>query len=225
MKISWLAWLSPPQNDLFAERLDHVQRELSLELSEVDDPSAADLAYICGLPASRMLATHRPIVAPALKARRYQGKPWYFVDVVGRTDSGAAGEGPFAYNQPESFSGWMAVRHGLRLRGIDPDSIDWVATGSHVGSLDAVRNREADLAGIDSMIFELAPDLAEGLAIIDTWGPWPTPPVVVCRTLDPALQADLTTALTGEAGLAWWVPIDDSHLDPICLVDRATIDR
>ncbi|MGH8958372.1 MAG: PhnD/SsuA/transferrin family substrate-binding protein [Acidimicrobiia bacterium] len=222
MQLAVLSWLSEPQNRLFDRRLAHASNELGLEITLATEPEKADLAYLCGLPASRILRTHSPLVAPILPATRYQSLPWYFVDVVARNPEVGVGTGRWAYNQTTSFSGWIAVRHGLRLHHVDPDQLEWTGTGSHANSLSAVRKGTTDLAGVDSMILDLEPQLADNLVVIDSWGPWPTPPVMAARSLDQQLVDDLTQAFFGTDGDISWVGLDPGHLEIIQVVTRAS---
>jgi ABC-type phosphate/phosphonate transport system substrate-binding protein len=221
MQLGSLSWLSEPQNRLFRRRLAHAANELGLEITGAAGPEGADLAYLCGLPASQMLNTHYPLVAPVLPGDRYQNQPWYFVDVVARESGLGVGAGRWAYNQAASFSGWLAVHHGLRLHHIDPDQLEWIETGSHANSLSALRIGLADLAGVDSMILDLEPHLADNLVGVDSWGPWPTPPVMVARSLDERLVRDLSQVLSGTDGVVTWVTLDPNHLEPIQAVARA----
>jgi ABC-type phosphate/phosphonate transport system substrate-binding protein len=221
MQLGALSRLSEPQNRLFYSRLTHATNELGLAVTEPSGPATADLAYLCGLPASRMLSTHYPLVAPVLPAARYQNQPWYFVDVLARNEGMGVGAGRWAYNQTSSFSGWLAVRHGLRLHHVDPDQLEWTETGSHASSLSALRQGTTDLAGVDSMILDLEPHLADNLVVIDSWGPWPTPPVMAARSLDQRLVDDLVHAFLGSEGGVSWVALDRNHLEPIEVVARA----
>ncbi|HJR87007.1 MAG TPA: PhnD/SsuA/transferrin family substrate-binding protein [Acidimicrobiia bacterium] len=222
MQLAVLSWLSEPQNRLFNRRLAHAAKEIGLAATEATDPEAADLAYLCGLPASRMLSTHFPLLAPVLPGDRSQHQPWYFVDVLSRNEERGLGAGRWAYNQTSSFSGWIAVRHGLRLHHIDPDQLRWVETGSHASSLAALRNGTADLAGIDSVMLDLAPQLAEDLTVIDSWGPWPTPPVMAARSLDPGLVSELASAFLEADEAITWVALDPGHLEAIQVVAGST---
>lgn len=222
MRLVVSARLSKPQNRLFHQRLAHAAEQVGLVLTEATEPDQADLAYVCGLPASRMLSTHYPLAGPVLASTRYQNQPWYFVDVVAREGETGLGTGRWAYNQTSSFSGWMAVLHGLRLHHVDPDQLDWVETGSHANSLTALSNGTADLAGVDSMILDLDPHLAEGLTVIDSWGPWPTPPVMAAQSLDRGMVAELASAFLGGDESIRWVTLDPGHLEPIQVVARST---
>lgn len=221
MQVGALSWLSEPQNRLFDRRLAHASNELGLEITEASELETVDLAYLCGLPASRILSTHYPLVAPVLPAARYQSQPWYFVDVLARNEGIGVGAGCWAYNQATSFSGWLAVRHGLRLHHVDPEKLEWTETGSHANSLLALRSGTADLAGVDSMILDLEPELADHLVRVDSWGPWPTPPVMAARSLDHRLVDDLVHAFLGTDGFVTWVALDRNHLEPIQVVARA----
>lgn len=225
MHLAASSWLSKPQNRLFDRRLAHAAKEMGLVLTRANEPEGADLAYVCGLPASRMLGTHYPLVAPVLSTSRYQNQPWYFVDVLAREEEIGLGTGRWAYNQTSSFSGWMAVRHGLRLHHVDPDQLTWVETGSHANSLCALSNGPADLAGVDSMIVDLDSRLAKDLTVIDSWGPWPTPPVMAARSLDPGLVGELASAFLGADEAITWVALDPGHLEPIQVVAGSTATR
>lgn len=223
MQLAVLSYLSEPQNRLFDRRLTHASNELGIEITEVTEPGKADLAYLCGLPASRMMSTHFPLLAPVLPGDRYQNQPWYFVDVLARNEEAGLGTGRWAYNQTTSFSGWLAVRHGLRLHHVDPNQLEWAETGSHANSLSALHRGTADLAGVDSMVIDLDPQLANGLVVIDSWGPWPTPPVMAARSLAQPLVEDLSRAFLGTDREITWVALDPGHLEPIQVVARAAV--
>ncbi len=223
MQLAVSSGLSKPQNRLFDRRLAHAAKELGLVLTGASGPEQADLAYVCGLPASRMLSTHFPLVAPVLPTSRYQHQPWYFVDVLARDAETGLGTGRWAYNQTSSFSGWLAVHHGLRLHHVDPEQLEWVETGSHAYSLSVLRRGDADLAGVDSMILDLDSQLAQDLIVIDSWGPWPTPPVMAARSLDPGLVEELASAFLGTDEAITWVTLDPGHLEPIQVVAGSAV--
>ena len=75
----------------------------------------------------------------------------------------------------------------------------WVVTGSHLVSLEAVLKGAADAAGIDSMVLDLvsgdaAP--AAGLVTIESFGPWPAPPISTSVGMDRVVRAELAGLLT-----------------------------
>ncbi|MGI8517501.1 MAG: PhnD/SsuA/transferrin family substrate-binding protein [Acidimicrobiia bacterium] len=211
MKLTVSARLSPPQNELFRDKL---------EATDIDhtfvDGGDADLLYLCGLPASRLLNRYGPLSAPLLSGERYQGRPWYFVDVIGR--QGELADHRWAFNEKASFSGWLAVQHGLLVGGFSPEDISWTETGSHLDSIDAVREGMADRAGIDSMIINLAPHLLDGLEVVTSWGPWPAPPVMASRRLAPDVISQLRASLSSNEG-GQWLLLDEDHLAPIVALD------
>lgn len=196
-----------------AERVGHrVGRRGMLADSATEGQLAegqVDVAFICGLPAVRMLdRADRPIrvvAAPIVGDPRSQGRPVYFSDVVVRRDRrfrrfadlrGAA----WAYNVESSFSGWLLPRCHLVELGETEAFFGRVCfTGSHQASIDAVLAGTADAAAIDSHVLGVErrqrPQLADELRIIEALGPSTIPPVVVSTRLPPNLQAAVQDAL------------------------------
>ena len=72
------------------------------------------------------------------------------------------------------------------------------------------------------MITDLDSELAKDLIVIDSWGPWPTPPVMAARSLDSRLVGELTAAFLGTDGSVTWVALDPRHLEPIQVVAGST---
>jgi phosphonate transport system substrate-binding protein len=213
MRLVVSAHLSPAQNALFHQKLEAIEEEV-----EWTEGSDAHLLYLCGLPASHLVENYEPIAAPVLAGERYQNQPWYFVDVVGRL--GAEEEQRWAFNQPGSFSGWLAVQHGFQVERRSPSTVQWIETGSHLASLDTVRKGEADRAGVDSMILDLDGTLLGGLEVVRSWGPWPAPPVMALRALDDDTRTRLRAAFASDRGGRWHL-LDEDHLRPIMSVERA----
>jgi ABC-type phosphate/phosphonate transport system substrate-binding protein len=197
-------YLSPIQNKFFQATWDWLAEHTNLDLhrdlamASTDDP---DVLFMCGLPTGQRIDRYEPLVAAVLAQERYGGRPIYFSDLVVR----AGKTGPptpswrIAYNDKESFSGWIAPRWGLAALGLEPDAMTWVVTGSHLVSLEAVKKGTADAAGIDSMVLDLvsgeaAP--AAGLVTIESFGPWPAPPISTSAGMDPSVRAELAGALT-----------------------------
>jgi phosphonate transport system substrate-binding protein len=204
-----------------------------------------DGAFTCGLPYVRHYAPPadaRPLASMVMAAERYGGQPVYFSDLIVPAAS------PFqhfddlrgatlAYNQVESFSGYVLLRHYLRTRGLDLNFFGaQQATGSHAASLDWVLSGRADLAAIDSVVLDmelrLHPERAAQFRVVASLGPMPMPPVVVSARLDSATHTQLSQALTtmhldpaGQAilagsGVRRFAPIADQDYDPIRDVAR-----
>jgi ABC-type phosphate/phosphonate transport system substrate-binding protein len=227
-------YLSPIQNKFFQATWDWLAAHSNLDfhrdlaLASTDDP---DVLFMCGLPTGQRIDRYEPLVAAVLAQERYGGRPIYFSDLVVR----AGNVGPpmpswrIAYNDKESFSGWIAPRWGLAALGLEPDSMTWVVTGSHLVSLEAVKKGTADAAGIDSMVLDLvtgeaAP--AAGLVTIESFGPWPAPPISTSVGMDPSVRAELADTLTsmhedpgGAHLLATW------GVDRLAAVDAAEYAR
>src|SRR5262249_21266359 len=91
-----------------------------------DQVAEADIAFLCGLPYVRFMERSEQVIellaAPVLSGSRYEGRPIYFSDVIVHRDSpfqsfadlrGAT----WAYNEPQSHSGFGVVRHHLACLG------------------------------------------------------------------------------------------------------------
>ncbi|MGH7268435.1 MAG: PhnD/SsuA/transferrin family substrate-binding protein [Candidatus Rokuibacteriota bacterium] len=206
-----------------------------------------DVAFLCGLPYTRQHDGPAPrlelLCAPLMADTRYGGRPVYFTDVVVRAD------GPlrtfadlrgttWAYNDPDSFSGYVVPRHHLltlgETRGFFEDA---VPSGSHQCSIRWVAEGKVDASGIDSTVLELeqarCPDLHGVLRVIESMGPYPIPPVAVSRALDPRRAARLRElfltmhevaegrGILTRGLLARFIPVSDADYDPIRATMRA----
>jgi len=142
-----------------------------------------------------------------------------------------------AYNNTGSHSGYNVVRHHLLELGETGGYFGRVVSGgTHQGSIRGILDGTIDTAGIDSTVLETEeaarPELRTALRTIAVIGPSPIPPVVVPRTLDPALRTRLRDLLlnmgadpAGRAVLAAgrmtrFVPVADADYDPIRAMAR-----
>jgi phosphonate transport system substrate-binding protein len=175
-------------------------------------------AFTCGLPYVRHYAAGgaRPLAAMVMAGERYGDRPVYFSDVIVRAD------GPFvrlddlrgtrlAYNQAESFSGYVLLRHHLHTLGLGLNFFGAaLATGSHAASMDWVEEGRADAAAIDSVVLDMEvrqrPERARVFRVAASIGPMPMPPVAAAAWIGEAAQARLARALItmhdGAAGRA-----------------------
>jgi phosphonate transport system substrate-binding protein len=161
------------------------------------------LLFVCGLPYTRMRdggAAIEPLAAPVPED---EDGAWYRADLL--VAPGVAATTPeqlrgrrVAFNGDDSLSGWVLPRHALRGLGIDPESYDWVPTGSHHNSLRALLHGDVEGAPIDSTVLALElradPALA-ALTRIARLGRMPSPPVALVGG-DAELAASLRAALT-----------------------------
>jgi len=167
------------------------------------------LLFVCGLPYTRMRDAGAPIEPLAAPVPDDEDAAVYRADllvapgVASATPAQLRGAG-VGYNGDDSLSGWVMPRHALRELGVDPDSYDWVRTGSHRNSLRALMRSEIEAAPIDSTV--LALELREDPALvaltrIERLGRMPSPPVALVAG-DAGLAASLRAALTGLGGSA-----------------------
>jgi phosphonate transport system substrate-binding protein len=200
--------MSENENFMFEAIARYIQEHLEIPVQIIDripwrereqllDAGQIDIAWICGLP--YILRADRPdsaialLAAPVISRPRYRNNPIYFSDVVVHRDSqfqtfanlrGAI----WAYNEPNSHSGYNVVRYHLAALGEREKYFGKVIeSGSHLSSIQMVLRREVDASAIDSIVLEIEfqhhPDLGRELKIIETLGPSPIPPLVVSRKL------------------------------------------
>jgi phosphonate transport system substrate-binding protein len=162
------------------------------------------LLFLCGLPYTRMRDSGAEIEPLAAPVPEDEDAAFYRADLLvaasARALEPAALRGArVAFNGDDSLSGWVMPRHALRELGIDPDGYEWVRTGSHHDSLQALLRGEVAAAPIDSTVLALErradPELGS-LRRIARLGHLPSPPVVLTGG-DAGLAASLRAALVG----------------------------
>ncbi|MFN8449343.1 MAG: M1 family aminopeptidase [Anaerolineae bacterium] len=123
----------------------------------------ADLTLICGFYVlrTRPRAAESPIEALAasvLKGERFQNRPIYFSDVIVHRDSRFQSFADlrgcsWAYNEPESQSGYGITRYHLAKLGATSGYFGRVvASGFHQRSIRMVSRREVDASAIDAQV-------------------------------------------------------------------------
>jgi phosphonate transport system substrate-binding protein len=163
----------------------------------------SDLLWACGyLHASNLAAgpwRYGALAAPVMAPKRYQGQPVYFGDVIVRSKDPARAiselaDRQFAFNETESFSGYQML---LRTQLIADDPERWLSggirTGSHGASVRAVMDGSADWAVIDSTTLDMQDH--PGVRVIESIGPYASPPMLMSRAIDDSLRMQLTQAL------------------------------
>ena len=225
-EIRFVTYLSPSIPQAFFEALvDHLQRSLGREQvslrieTRVSGPrrgyecssfgDKVDVAFMCA-PSFIWLRRLRPPpaellgVAPVFDDERNAGRPVYFCDVIVRDDApiqtfsdlrGSA----WAYNDKSSLSGYYGLLDKLAASGKDENFFGSVTcSGSHLNSIEAVLQGQADAAAIDSNVLRIklreTPTLRNTLRVIESWGPYPIQPIVVNSNLHPNLKDQLRAA-------------------------------
>src|SRR5262249_48944451 len=118
---------------VYKAAIAHVGRKLNISFelvvgSSYDELHGVDFAFICGLPYVLRTAPRvnpspiTAIAAPVLLGERHQNKPIYFSDVIVRHDSAIQSFADlrgcsWAFNEPESQSGYGITRYWLAKRG------------------------------------------------------------------------------------------------------------
>jgi len=200
-----------------------------------------DAGFICGLPYVQLArlapAPVELLAAPVIRGDRYAGRPIYFSDVVVHRDSPVRTFADlrgrsWAYNDPDSHSGYNVSRHHLVKMGETRGFFGRVVeAGFHQKAMRMVAAGEVDAAAIDSQVLAIelrdVPAPAAKLRVIAALGPSTIQPVVAARHLSRDVKDALRNVLLrigddpeGRAELARgfverFVPVTDRDYDDI----------
>ncbi len=219
-KLRAISYLAPNLFHFYKAVVAYVGRifgvETQLHQGECDplhDPllieNQLDLAFICGLPLIRYCRVVpnqlQVLVAPVMKATRYQNQPIYFSDVIVNGASGLTkfedlALKSFCYNDLGSNSGYNLLCDRLIQSGHSKNFFSQaIQSGSHQRSIEWVVNGRVDCAAIDSVVLEQElrqfPELSDQLRVVEALGPSPIPPLVVAQHLGASLIEQLQLAL------------------------------
>lgn len=201
-------------NDLIAylgEKLGRptelVQRQTYAEINDLVHSGGVDVAFVCG---GAYIEGEREFGMELLAAPQIRSKTVYFsyLIVLRNSDfhklSDLRGK-IFAFADPLSNSGRLAPSYALWKIGEVPASFfrKFVFTYSHDNSIQAVVERLVDGAAVDSLVYqdEAAQNslVSNKTRVIERWGPYGNPPVVVNPRLNGILKEQIRTILTGMA--------------------------
>jgi len=252
MTLKFTTIQAPNQDFIVADISAYIGRQLGQKTEFVVDlgwqerESQLDAGYIqigwiCGLPyvnkADQKQSTIRLLAAPIMHKERYGDRPVYFSDVIVHKDSPIRGFSElrgkvWAYNEPNSHSGYNITRYQLALFGeIKGYFGRVVAAGSHQNALALILKRKIDASAIDSTVLELEiasdPRIENQLRIIETWGPSPIPPWIVQKSVSEDLRKsiqevllqmhldDAGRAILGKGFIKRFGLVEDADYDPI----------
>ncbi|MEP7286541.1 MAG: PhnD/SsuA/transferrin family substrate-binding protein [Chloroflexota bacterium] len=244
-----VTFLAPNTLPVYQFAIDYMGKQIGYQTSLVvgssyEEVYDADLSFICGLPYVLRTRTQprsiEAIVAPVLQGERYHNQAIYFSDVIVQRDS------PFqifadlrgctwAYNEPESQSGYGVTRYSLVQRGETRGYFrEVVQAGFHQRAIRMVCSGEIDATAIDSQVLAVElrdhPELADQLRVIDALGPSTIQPLTAARHLPASLKTDIqavfATMHTDPAAHAYldrglidhYVAVDDASYDDIRLM-------
>lgn len=203
-EIRFASCMAPNADDTCRQMAAYFARVLGVRTVFVDDVSwqererlfdAGDIhvCWLCGLPyvwkADASGGRIELLAAPVMRDARYAGRAEYFSDVVVHAASRFASfadlrGASWAYNEPNSHSGFGVVQHHLARLGQRKGYFGRVVeSGAHQHSLRMIAQGTVDASAIDSTVFAAecarTPGLRERLRVIDTLGPSPMPPWVM----------------------------------------------
>jgi phosphonate transport system substrate-binding protein len=240
-------FLAPNMLPLYQLIADHLSQRIgySMELvvgSSYQEVYQSEFSFICGLPyvlrtPPREHASIQAIAAPVLVGERYHNKPIYFSDVIVHKNSSfhsfpdLRGHS-WAYNEPESQSGYGITRYWLARSGDTNGYFSRIVeAGFHQTAIRMVYDGQVEGAAIDSLVldteFRLHPELANGLRVIDSLGPSTVQPFVASANAPSSLVEDIRAALIEmhrhdevgnrlrDAGIDHFVTVNDADYNDI----------
>lgn len=212
-----------------------VDRQDYAEVNNLVRSGSVDVAFVCGGP---YVDGHSEFGMELLVAPQVHGKITYYSYIIVHRDSDvqnleALRGKTFAFTDPMSNSGRLAPTYQLAKLGETPRSFfgNFVFSKAHDRSIRMVAHRAVDGAAVDSLIWEYAartnPKFTSQTRIVERFGPYGIPPVVVRPGLDSELKEKLRQVLLGihedEEGkkiiagmrIGRFVVVADSHYDSI----------
>ena len=159
-----------------------------------------DLVWACGLLTAELIEVGSDYTVVGAPVFEESSQAVYRSIIVVRDDStfatpGDLRHGRLAVNEYGSWSGYVGLGEWLASEDGSIDDFQvHVITGSHALSLEALRDRVADVASIDSTIWDdLGPADRRGLRAFASTRAWPSPPFSIrselVEGLAPALLA------------------------------------
>ena len=180
-----------------------VQRRTYREAMEMLETGEHDFAWICSFPYAKYRNSN---IFGLMAVPVFEGEPLYRSYIVVHKDRSFRTIGElegrvFAYSDPDSNTGYIVPRQMLSGLGRNPDSYfrRTFFTYSHTETIEAVAERVADGAAVDSYVWEYlnrrAPKFTAQTKIIERSETFGFPPLVYRTSVDVELRARMTEAL------------------------------
>ena len=180
-----------------------VQRRTYREAMEMLETGEHDFSWICSVPYAKYRDSN---IFGLMAVPVFDGKPLYQSYIVVQKDRSFRTiddlEGRvFAYSDPDSNTGYIVPRQMLSDLGRNPDSFfrQTFFTYSHTETIEAVAERVADGAAVDSYVWEYLnrrqPRFTANTKVIQRSETFGFPPLVYRTGVDPELRARMTEAL------------------------------
>lgn len=205
------AFISESGSDIYQKMADYITAKtgqpimivtgLSYDtINKMLEDGALAGGFVCGLPYVLLKEKKEKIelmVAPVMKAARYQNKPIYYSDLVVAKDSpyktleDLRGK-KFVYNDELSNSGYNLPRAYFLENKVDKKFFGKITrSGSHEESISAVANKKADFSFVDSLVLDYENHIhskdAQAVRVIHSLGPAGVPPLIMTTKLDKSL--------------------------------------
>ncbi len=153
------------------------------------------LSQTCGFPYRAILSDRVHLAAsPVLNLDCPTGH-YYSVIIAHKSRAGAPltdfNFATAAYNEPMSQSGWAALYAHMSGAGLQLGAL--MQSGAHRASAQAVADRQADIAAIDALTWQMIckwDDFASDLCVIEKTAPTPALPYICARSVSPILIRD-----------------------------------
>lgn len=200
-----------------------------------------ECGFICGYPYVQLHDREAPaaelLVAPVMKAPRYEGKPKYFSDLIVKKDSPVKSlqdlKGrTYVYNDELSNSGYNMPRYRMLQLGLTSGFFGKVLrSGSHEESIRMVATGEADASYVDSLVVDYDREkhlgYADQVRVVESVGPAGICPMVASSAMPAEMRKKFQDQLSrmhedpegrkilDEALIDRFVVVDDSNYDDI----------
>ena len=169
------------------------------EINDLVESHRVDLAFVCTLA---YVEGREKFGMEILVAPQMYGDTVYYSYLIVPDESNATNLSDlrgthFAFTDPMSNTGHLAPTYHLSSIGETPASFfgSYMYTYNHDSSVFAVADNLVDGAAIDSLVYDQLidanPDLADKTKIIDFWGPFGIPPLVINPAMDSQLKQEL----------------------------------
>jgi phosphonate transport system substrate-binding protein len=183
--------------------VEFVQRRTYREAMELLETGEHDFSWICSAPYAKYRDAN---IFGLMVVPVFDGKPLYQSYIVVQKDRAFRTIGDlegrvFAYSDPDSNTGYIVPRQMLSDLGRNPDSFfrQTFFTYSHTETIEAVAQRVADGAAVDSYVWEYLnrrqPRFTVNTKVIQRSETFGFPPLVYRTGVDPELRARMTEAL------------------------------
>lgn len=211
----WTSYLSPTQDALYQRIMIYLGERLGIAMqflrqndygsfSELTQ-GKIDLAFLCGLPYTKLSNQLSLLAAPILRGKEYQQKPVYFSDLYVNAQSAFQtfsdlSQATFIYNDSFSLSGYRVILN--KLKNMQKDLRFFANTyqsNAHITSLRMVASQENVVCSLDSSFVDQLsyPEalLLPKVRVIERIGPLPIPPLVAKKKIPSILQMKLQQEL------------------------------